>query len=113
MPQPLPDASFFSQTGLASFYGHAHDGNTTANGKHFDHRDFTAAHRSLPFGTLVRVTNLSNGRCVTVEITDRGPRIKTRIIDISLAAARALHMQHKGITRVRLEAFRIDQAGGG
>jgi len=65
----------------------------------------------LPFGTLVRVTNLSNGRMVTLQITDRGPRIKTRIIDISLAAARALRMQKKGITQVKVEAFREDQTG--
>ena len=112
-PQPLPEAAFFSQTGIASFYGHAHDGNATANGRRFDHREFTAAHPSLPFGTLVRVTNLNNGRTVTVEITDRGPHIKKRVIDISLAAARALRMQKRGITRVRVEAFRIDQAARG
>ena len=111
--QALPEGVFFSQTGLASFYGRAHDGNITANGKRFDHQEFTAAHPSLPFGTLVRVTNLGNGRTVTVEITDRGPHIKRRIIDISLAAARALRMQKKGITRVRVEAFRNDQAGRG
>ncbi len=70
-------------------------------------------HRTLAFGTLLRVTNLANGRAVTVEVTDRGPRIKSRVIDISLAAARALHMQNKGITRVKLEAFREDQPGGG
>ena len=110
--QSLPEEAYFSETGLASFYGRAHDGNTTANGKRFDHRQFTAAHRSLAFGTLVRVTNLSNGRMVTLEITDRGPHVKSRIIDISLAAARALHMQRKGVTRVKLEAFREDQAGG-
>jgi rare lipoprotein A len=114
MPQQsLSEGAYFSETGLASFYGRAHDGNTTANGKSFDHRNFTAAHRTLPFGTLVRVTNLSNGRMVTVEVTDRGPHIKTRIIDISLAAARALHMQRKGVTRVKLEAFREELAGGG
>jgi len=111
VPQQSPTpGDTFIETGLASFYGRAHDGNTTANGKSFDHREFTAAHRTLAFGTLVRVTNLSNGRTVTVEITDRGPHIKTRIIDISLAAARALHMQRKGVTRVRLEAIRQTQA---
>jgi len=109
----LPPDAYFSETGLASFYGRAHDGNTTANGRRFDHHEFTAAHPSLPFGTLVRVTNLGNGRTVTVEITDRGPHIKRRIIDISLAAARALRMQKMGIARVRVEAFRIDQAGRG
>src|SRR5690349_20364328 len=67
--QAPPQDTFFSETGLASFYGRAHDGNTTANGQRFDHRDFTAAHPSLPFGTLVRVTNLGNGRTVTVQIT--------------------------------------------
>ncbi len=109
-PQFPPSNTYFSETGMASFYGRAHDGNKTANGRRFDHRDFTAAHPSLPFGTRVRVTNLGNGRTVTVEITDRGPHIKRRIIDVSLAAARALHMQKSGVARVRVEAFRIDQA---
>lgn len=107
--QPLAAKPFFTQTGLASFYGPAHDGKTTASGQSFDHRDFTAAHRTLAFGTVVRVTDLANGRTVTVRITDRGPHIKSRIVDISLAAAREIGMQSKGITRVRLEAFDIDQ----
>lgn len=110
-PQALAAGPFFTQTGLASFYGRAHTGKITANGERFDHLDFTAAHRTLAFGTLVRVTNLGNGRTVTVEITDRGPHIKTRVIDVSLAAARELGMQKKGITRVKLEAFRADQPG--
>ena len=109
-PQASADAPLFTQTGLASFYGRAHAGKRTANGQRFDHHDFTAAHRTLAFGTLVRVTNLTNGRTVTVEITDRGPHVKRRIIDVSLAAARALHMEKRGVARVRLEAFRIDQA---
>jgi len=112
-PQSLAAGPFFTQTGLASFYGRAHAGKLTASGKKFDHRDFTAAHRTLAFGTLVRVTNISNGRTITVEITDRGPRIETRIVDLSLAAAIALGMKEKGITRVKLEAFRADQAGPG
>ena len=112
-PLSQGDGPFFTQTGLASFYGRAHAGKRTASGERFDHRDFTAAHRTLAFGTLLRVTNLANGRAVTVEVTDRGPHIKTRVIDISLAAARALHMQQKGITRVKVEAFQEDQAGGG
>jgi rare lipoprotein A len=109
-PQALEAGPFFTQTGLASFYGRAHTGKLTASGDRFDHRDFTAAHRTLAFGTLARVTNLANGRTVTVEITDRGPQIKSRIIDVSLAAARALGMQQKGITRIRLEAFAQDQS---
>jgi rare lipoprotein A len=112
-PLSLTTEPFFTETGLASFYGRAHAGKRTASGDRFDHHDFTAAHRTLAFGTLIRVTNLANGRAVTVEITDRGPHIKSRIIDISLAAAHALHMQKKGVTRVKLEAFREDQPGGG
>jgi rare lipoprotein A len=114
-PQPSPQQQsstaepFFTQAGLASFYGPAHDGKLAANGKNFDHRDLTAAHRTLAFGTLVRITNLANGRTVTVEITDRGPHIKGRVIDISLAAARQIGMQTKGVARVRLEAFQADQ----
>ncbi|HET7086298.1 MAG TPA: septal ring lytic transglycosylase RlpA family protein [Rhizomicrobium sp.] len=113
-PPTLPPSSpaagpFFTQTGLASFYGRAHAGKLTASGGRFDHHNFTAAHRSLAFGTRVRVTNLANGRTVTVEITDRGPHGKGRVIDVSLAAAQALDMQQRGITRVRLEAFRADQ----
>jgi rare lipoprotein A len=67
----------------------------------------------LAFGTIVRVTDLSNGRMVKVKINDRGPTIDGRIIDLSSAAARALGMKEKGITRVRLEAFRADQPGAG
>jgi rare lipoprotein A len=110
-PQSSTPERFFTQTGLASFYGSAHQGKTTAGGKSFDQHDFTAAHRTLPFGTVVRVTDLANGRTVKVEITDRGPHISGRVIDLSSAAARALDMEKSGITRVRLEAFRADQAG--
>jgi len=107
--QPIAPQPFFTQTGLASFYGHAHDGKITASGQNFDLREFTAAHRTLAFGTLVRVTDLENGQTITVKITDRGPFVRGRVIDVSLAAARALGMQEKGVTRVRLEAFRTDQ----
>ena len=108
-PPSVAAVPFFTEEGLASFYGRAHTGKPTASGEKFDHRDFTAAHRTLAFGTLVRVTNLGNGRTVTVEITDRGPRIPTRILDLSFAAAAALGMLEKGVTRVKLEAFRADQ----
>ena len=98
---------------MASFYGAAHDGKARADGGTFDRHAFTAAHRTLPFGTVVKVTNLDNGRSVTVEIDDRGPRVKGRIIDLSSAAARALGMTRDGVARVRLEAFRADQSGAG
>jgi rare lipoprotein A len=109
LPQPAAPQPSFTQTGLASFYGRAHDGKITASGQTFDMQDFTAAHRTLAFGTLVRVTNLENGQTITVKITDRGPYARGRIIDVSQAAARALGMQDKGVTRVRIEAFRADQ----
>ncbi|MBN9553237.1 MAG: septal ring lytic transglycosylase RlpA family protein [Alphaproteobacteria bacterium] len=108
-PAPTAVLPFFSQTGVASFYGAAHHGKTTADGGTFDRMALTAAHPTLAFGTVVRVTNLSNGRTVKVEINDRGPRAKGRIIDLSLAAARMLGMEKSGIARVRLEAFRADQ----
>ena len=108
-PQALAAGPFFTEVGLASFYGRAHSGKRTASGEKFAHRDFTAAHRTLPFGTLVRVTDLANGRTVTVEITDRGPRLQTRVLDLSFAAAEALGILEKGVTRVKLEAFRADQ----
>ena len=91
---------------MASFYGHAHEGKLTASGDTFDSGALTAAHRTLAFGTLVRVTNLDNGQAVTVKITDRGPYVRRRIIDLSLAAAKAIGMTDKGVAHVRLEAMR-------
>ncbi|HXR96196.1 MAG TPA: septal ring lytic transglycosylase RlpA family protein [Rhizomicrobium sp.] len=112
-PAAPAQAPYFTQTGRASFYGAAHQGRTTANGESFDLHDFTAAHRTLPFGTVVRVTNLDNGLTVKVKINDRGPHVKGRIIDLSSAAARALGMTQDGVARVKLEAFRPDQSGAG
>src|SRR5579863_1933216 len=109
-PGPAALRPFFTQNGIASFYGPAQNGRTTAGGDVFDPRAFTAAHRTLAFGTIVRVTNLGNGRTVKVEINDRGPMIKGRIIDLSSAAARALDMEKHGLTKVRVEAFRGDQS---
>jgi rare lipoprotein A len=91
------------QTGQASWYGPKFHGKTTANGETFDQNELTAAHASLPFGSKVKVTNLSNGKSVEVEITDRGPFAKNRIIDLSHAAAKALDMKDSGTTKVRLE----------
>lgn len=102
------------ETGLASFYGKAHAGKRTASGARFNHRGFTAAHRTLAFGTIVRVTNVRNGRSVKVAINDRGPRVKSRIVDLSAAAAEAIGVK-SGLVRVRLEVFLADQttASGG
>jgi rare lipoprotein A len=101
--------AFFVETGRASYYGRKHDGKMTAEGASFDRLAFTAAHRTLPFGTVVRITNLANGRMVKVRISDRGPHIEGRVIDLSAAAAREIGMQRRGVARVRIRAFRSDQ----
>jgi rare lipoprotein A len=91
--------------GLATWYGGKHHGGPTASGERFNMRDLTAAHRRLPFGTRVRVTNLRNGKSVTVRINDRGPYGRGRIIDLSWAAAREIDMIEAGVVRVRLEVL--------
>jgi len=102
-PQSAPSApEATAQTGIASWYD-LRVGHRTASGERFDPRAMTAAHRTLPFGTLVRVTNLANGRTITVEITDRGPQDRSRVIDVSRGAAEALGFTAKGVTPVKLE----------
>lgn len=91
------------QTGVASWYGGPRGGHETASGESLDNHALTAAHRTLPLLSHARVTNLSNGRSVTVRITDRGPHKKDRIIDLSQSAAEKLGMRHKGLARVRVE----------
>lgn len=90
----------------ASWYGPGFYGNRTANGEVFTGRDMTAAHRTLPFGTRVRVTNLNNGRSTVVRVNDRGPFIGGRVIDLSEAAASRLGMISSGTAPVRLEVLR-------
>jgi rare lipoprotein A len=108
-PVSLPRAPAFRQEGRASWYGEKHDGKVTANGETFDMDEMTAAHRTLAFGTVLKVTNLSNGKSVKVVINDRGPYVGGRIIDLSRAAAHAIGIdEEKGIGRVRLE--RVDGA---
>jgi len=92
-----------AEEGLASWYGGKFQGRRTASGELFDTRQLTAAHKSLPFGTLVLVTNLENGRSVTVRINDRGPFVPGRVIDLSLAAAAAIGLAGRGVAPVRLE----------
>jgi peptidoglycan lytic transglycosylase len=89
----------FAQSGIASVYGYS--GGRTADGEHMSRDSLTAAHRSLPFGTLVRVTNKRNGRSVVVRINDRGPFVRGRVIDVTPAAARALGFS--GLTTVSLD----------
>jgi rare lipoprotein A len=89
--------------GVASWYGHPHHGRLTASGRRFNMYELSAAHRTLPFGTRLRVTNLRNGRSVAVTITDRGPFVRQRMLDLSYAAARELDMIAPGTAPVRIE----------
>jgi rare lipoprotein A len=88
--------------GLASYYGAGFRGHRTASGERFDPDQLTAAHRTLAFGTCLRVENADNGRSVRVRVNDRGPFVKDRVLDVSEAAARALDFIQRGIARVRL-----------
>jgi len=96
------------ERGIASWYGHPYHGRPTASGEIYNMYGMTAAHKTLPFGTRVTVHDLENGHDVTVRINDRGPFIEGRIIDLSYAAAQAMHMP--GIAQVRLEILDLEQA---
>ena len=98
-----------AETGLASWYGRPYHGRAAANGEIYDMEKLTAAHRTLPFHTWVRVENLQNGKRVEVRITDRGPFVAGRIIDLSHAAARAIDLIGPGVARVRLEVIRAPE----
>ena len=100
--EELANYSYF-QTGNASFYGGKWHGRKTANGEIFDTYKLTAAHKTLSFGTRVRVTNLSNGKSVIVRINNRGPYSKGRVIDLSQAAFSKIENMSKGVTKVKLE----------
>ena len=99
---PVAPGTFVEQ-GVASWYGVPYHGRRAANGEIYDMYKLTAAHRTLPFESVVRVTNLKNGRKIEVRITDRGPFVDSRVIDLSLAAARELDMVASGVVRVRLD----------
>ena len=92
--------------GIASWYGGKFQGRTTANGERFDMNELTAAHRSLPFGSKVRVTNPATNDSIIVRINDRGPYVGNRMIDLSRAAARAVRIIDRGVAPVRLEVLR-------
>ena len=93
-------------TGVASYYGGKFHGRRTASGEIFNKNAMTAAHRSLKFGTKVKVTNLRNGRAVLVRVNDRGPHVRGRIIDLSQAAAKKIGLAHAGTARVKLEVLK-------
>ena len=99
-----------SETGVASWYGHPFDGRLTANGETYDMEKMTAAHRTLPFGTVLRVENLGNGKTTQVRVNDRGPFVKDRIIDLSHAASQSISMP--GIANVRLRVISMPPTRG-
>jgi rare lipoprotein A len=98
------DARGYDATGTASWYGRAHHGRRTASGQVFDMNGLSAAHRSLPFGTRVRVTNENNGRSVVLTVNDRGPFIPGRLLDVSYGAARRLGFVAAGLAPVQVQA---------
>jgi len=99
------DPHGYDKTGVASYYGAKHQGKRTANGERFDKNSMTAAHRQLPFGTRVKVTNLNNDKSCVVRINDRGPHTRGRLIDLSHEAAARLGMLKSGTARVRVQAL--------
>ncbi len=94
--------SYVTKTGKASYYSDNLSGKKTANGEKYKPTELTAAHKKLPFGTKVKVTNLSNGKTVTVRINDRGPYVAGRIIDLSKAAAKEIGMLNSGVAKVKI-----------
>ncbi|MDD0824311.1 septal ring lytic transglycosylase RlpA family protein [Mannheimia sp. AT1] len=106
-----PTRKYF-QTGIASYYANKFNGRRTANGEIFSNAKMTAAHRTLPFGTLIEVTNLRNGRSVIVRINDRGPYIHPRVVDLSSAAAKKIGMHHSGIARVKIDILNQNAKAG-
>ena len=99
------EAQGFKQTGIASFYADKFVGRTTANGEKYKHSKMTAAHKTLPFGTMLKVVNLENGNEVTVRVNDRGPFVEGRIIDLSKSAAKQLDFIQKGLVKVEIVAL--------
>lgn len=107
-PKPLEPVPGASQIGVASWYGPGFNGRRTANGEIYDQYALTAAHRTLPHGTWVEVTNLTNDRTVRVRINDRGPYVDDRVIDLSYTAAQRIDMLRSGIAPVRVEVIAAD-----
>ncbi len=95
-----------SMTGIASFYDAKFQGRRTASGERFNNSALTAAHKSLPFGSLVKVTNVRNSKSVVVRINDRGPYVRGRVIDLSKAAAKKIGLSRTGTARVKLEVLK-------
>ncbi|MBC6983285.1 septal ring lytic transglycosylase RlpA family protein [Caulobacter sp. 17J80-11] len=103
--QTAADPASFEQVGAASFYADRFQGRRTANGETYDADELTAAHPDLPFGSVLEVTNLDNGKTVKVRVNDRGPYHGRRVIDLSRAAAETLDFMRRGTAKVRIRAF--------
>jgi len=103
------NSDVYTEVGKASWYGPGFQGKKTANGEKFDMNKLTAAHKTLEFGTFVRVTNISNKKKVIVKINDRGPYAKNRIIDLSKEAAERIDMVKSGIAEVKIEVVTSDE----
>lgn len=108
---PSRDVSVHQLTGVASYYAQEFDGRQTANGEVYDMHQLTAAHRTLPFNSLVRVTNQRTGESVVVRINDRGPFKNDRVIDLSLAAAERIGIIAPGTGQVTLEVLELGSSG--
>lgn len=110
-PAPAPAPGSWSpgwtETGIASWYGHPFHGRDTASGEVYDMNDPTCAHQTLPFGTRLRVENLDNGRSTTLRVNDRGPFVKGRILDVSRKGAQELGIIEPGTARVRITVLEV------
>ncbi len=114
-PRPAPEKSIYTETGLASWYGPPYHNRRSANGEVYDMNQMTAAHRTLPLNSIVRVTNVKTGASAVVRITDRGPFIGERMLDLSLAAAKAVDVWEPGTAWIKMEVLAtpapIDRGG--
>lgn len=104
-PTSTETRSGYTETGKASFYGNKHQGKKTASGELYNHNLKTAAHKNLPFGSKVKVTNVKNGKSVVVKVNDRGPYARGRIIDLSKSAFSLIATPSSGLIRVRIEVI--------
>lgn len=108
---PAPVTFFNHGTAIASWYGKKFNGKPTANGEIYDETALTAAHKTMPFGTILKITNTRNNKVVFVRINDRGPYIEGRSLDLSRGSAKALGMTHRGIVKVKIEEMSIPAQG--
>ncbi|CAN0617836.1 Endolytic peptidoglycan transglycosylase RlpA [Burkholderia multivorans] len=109
-PIDATDVSDFRQNGRASWYGRAFHGRLTANGERYNMNAFTAAHRTLPLASYIKVTNSTNGKWVVVKVNDRGPYKRGRVLDLSYAAAKVIGLVHAGTGRVKIEGLSPQEA---